>query len=419
MTKNRIYLLALALFITLLSSCEKEKIFPYRYENTVQELHAYMEETYYWIDLIENVDPDNYSSPYDLLEAMRYEPLDKWSYITTKEADQQYYEEGVYFGYGFGYAPDSEGNIRITYIYESSDFKTDGIERSWKINKINYASINGDSEISDLLSSNTNTFEFESPGGDIIEKTYSKKEISINTIVYKDVLTVGTKKVGYFVFESFIGPSEVELNNLFSDFISEGVNELVIDLRYNGGGMISIVEQLAGLFVPANLNGEPFLSYIHNDFLSNWDEDLNFNVNANTLGLDRVYFIAGKGSASASEAIINGLVPYMDVYIVGDDTYGKPVGMYSFNSRISDLVYVPIAFKLVNKDGVGDYYDGLPADVYIEDDLAHNFGTNEATLATVLSHIETGSFPTKKSKSQIYRAPIKEIRTLEQIRGSI
>lgn len=419
-TLIRFYVLAvIAIGVMFLSSCEKEKIFPYRYENTVEELYSYMDELYFWIDSIADVNPNNYSNPADLLEAMRYEPRDKWSYITTKEENDQYYEEGTYEGYGFGYAPDSDGNIRITYLYESSDLSTLGIERGWKIKSINNITLNENSDLGELLASNTNLFEFESPLGDIVNQTLTKKLITINTVVYKDVITNGDRKIGYFVFESFIGPSEQELNDLFADFRSENINELVIDLRYNGGGMISIVEQLAGLIVPANLNNQKFLSYIHNPYLNDWNEDLYFKVSANTLGLNRIYFIAGKGSASASEAIINGLDTYMDVYIVGDDTYGKPVGMYSIESRISNLVYVPIAFKLVNSQGQGDYFNGLPADNYVEDDILHNFGLEEATFASVVNHITSGSFLSKKMKQDIYRAPVREIRTLEQIRGSI
>lgn len=405
--------------ILIFESCEKEKIFPYPYENTVEEFYSIMEDYYLWIDSIGSFDSDDYGTPHDLLEAMRYVPRDKWSYITTIEEDAQYYQEGTYEGYGFGYTSDSENNLRITYLYENSDLKTLGITRGWKINKINGSAVDGDSNLSDLLASSSNSFEFESTIGTIVSETLDKKLISINTVVHSEVINVDSKNVGYFVFESFIGPSEDELNTLFEDFKTQQVEELVVDLRYNGGGMLSIVQQLAGLIVPTSLNDKKFLTYEFNDNVYSENPDINFVVSPNTLGLHKVYFIAGKGSASASEAIINGLAPYIETYIVGDDTYGKPVGMFSFSSRISNLLYVPICFRLVNSQEYGEYYNGLPADNYVEDDVLHDFGSEEAALANVLAHIETGSFPTFKSKEEIYRAPVKTIRTLEQIRGSI
>lgn len=424
--KNKVYKVAGFLVIVVgflvLNSCEKEKIF-FSTRDTVNELYAVMDDYYYWIDSIPSFDPDNYDEPVDLLEAMRYDLRDKWSYITTKTENEQYYEEGTYVGYGFGYKADSEGNLRITYLYDDSDFNELGIERGWKINKVNGTNVTQDSNLGTLLGDDEigviNFFEFESPLGDIVSAQVAKKIVTINTVVYKDVIQADSKKVGYFVFVSFIGPSEQELTSLFADFASENIDELVIDLRYNGGGMISIVEHLAGLIAPASVDDQKFLSYVHNNDNSALNESIYFNVNANTLGLDKVYFITSKGSASASEAIINGLEPYITTYIVGDDTYGKPVGMYSFYSRYSDLVYVPISFKLVNKNDFGDYYDGLKADSYVEDDLSHNFGIQEATFSNILNHVNTGNFISLKSSGEIFRAPVKEIRTIKQERGSL
>ena len=313
--------------------------------------------------------------------------------------------------------------MRVTYLYEDSEFNEYGIERGWIIKKINNNTVDGNSNLSYLLGLNaigvSNEFEFESPTGELLTHTFEKKEIAINTVLFKNVYNVGSHKVGYLVFESFIGPSENELISAFSYFKSENIDELVVDLRYNSGGMLSIVEVLANLIIPDDLNGSLFLSYVHNAENTRLNESLYFDQDPNSVRLNKVYFIAGKGSASASEAIINGLEPYLDVYIVGDDTYGKPVGMYSFESRISDWVYVPICFSLVNANNYGGYFDGLKADCYVEDDLTHNFGTEEAIFAETIHHIEFGSFSTTKSSGEIYRAPVREIRSLKDEIGSL
>jgi len=423
--KSRFFKIGITFVIILgiitLHSCEKEKIFPVPIDTT-EELYNIMDDYYFWIDSIPNFESENYANPQDLLDAMRFSPKDRWSYITTIQENNQYYIEGKFIGYGFGYAPDDQDKLRITYLYEDCDFNTDGIERGWIINKINQTSVDKSTSISSLLGSDdigvSNTFEFIS-ATDTITKSYSKKEVDINTVLYTDVITDGTKKVGYLVFESFIGPSEDELTEAFMNFKAANVTDLVIDLRYNGGGLLSIVEHLASLIIPDNLTNKKFLSYVHNKYVSELDESIYFEQNSNSLKLSKVYFITGQGSASASEAIINGLDPYLDVYIVGDDTYGKPVGMYSFTSRISDLVYVPISFSLVNKDGFGYYFDGLKADSYVNDDVYHNFGTDEDVFAEVMNHITTGSFSSNKSAFEIRRAPKKEIRSIKDERGSL
>ncbi len=241
----------------------------------------------------------------------------------------------------------------------------------------------------------------------------------MNTVVYKNIITAGTDKIGYFVFKSFIGPSIDEITKTFDYFRTGGIDELVIDLRYNGGGRMDVVNHLAGLVIPDNVDGQLFFGYVHNNNKSTRNIGCNFEQNANSLRLNKVYFIAGKGSASASEAIINGLGPYIDVYIIGDDTYGKPVGMYSFESNVSNLMYVPITFKLVNANNYGGYYDGLKADSYVGDDVKHYFGEGEAVFDEVSLHIQTGSFTSTKSSYDIFRKPFKEIRNLKDEIGSL
>lgn len=419
---NTVITLAIIVSLSIISSCTKDKIYPPG-ADTVTELHSLMNYWYYWKDSIPDVDPDDYSSPDDLLEAMRYEFRDKWSYISTQAEHSQYYEEGTYVGYGFGYAPDAEGNIRITFLYDDSDLAISGVERGWIIKKINGNSINENSNLNDFLGDDvigvSSTFEFLSTTGETHTDTYTKKLITMNTVGSVSVIERGTHKVGYFVFKNFIGPSKDELTLAFGYFLSEGVNELVIDLRYNGGGRTDVVDHMAGLIIPDNLDGELFVKYEHNLDRSNQNENVYFSKDPNSLRLNKVYFITGKGSASASEVIINGLNPYLEVYVVGDDTYGKPVGMYSFSSNISDLVYVPISFKMLNSVGFGGYYDGLKADCYVEDDITNNFGVGEAIFDEVLHHIEYGTFTSLKTSSEIYRAPIKEIRNIKEELGSI
>ncbi len=417
---NLILIVSISISFSFLSSCEKETYYP---PSNTDELYSIMNEWYYWIDSIPDIDPDNYSSPDDLLEAMRYNDKDKWSYITSQEAFTQYYEEGTYIGYGFSYTLDAENNVRITFLFDDSDFNTVGVQRGWIIKKINGSIVDGNLNLGGFLGNNaigvSNEFEFETPAGGDTTFTFEKKLIAMNTVGYDKVYDVGTNKVGYFVFKSFIGPSIAELTETFNSFLTEGVNELIIDLRYNGGGQLNVVEHIANHIIPDNVNGELLVKIEHNTDRSGENNSKYFIQNGSSLKLNKVYFITSKGSASASEVIINSLDPFIDVFIVGDDTYGKPVGMYAFESRINNMVYVPISFKLVNAVGFGGYYNGLTADSYVSDDISSNFGIGEAIFDEVIYHIENGSFSSSKSSEEIFRRPFKEIRNIKDELGAI
>lgn len=424
--KRRIFnntIFAVLIFLMIfIASCEKDKIYP-SVKETTNEFYTLMTQWYYWIDSTNTVDPANYSNPYDLLEAFRYLPKDKWSYITTVEAFSQYYDEGTYVGYGFSFAPDRTGKVRVSFLFDDSDLIDYGITRGWILKEINGTNITDETDVGSLLGDNvegiSNNMTFESPTGELVTKDFVKKLITMNTVANDMVVNTGSKKVGYFVFKNFIGPSEAELTAVFNSFKSEQLDELAIDLRYNGGGQMNIVTQLAGYIIPDDVNGKEFISYEHNAYQSSQNQTSYFEQNDNSLRLNKVYFITGHGSASASEVIINSLDPYIDVFVVGDDTYGKPVGMYAFESNLSDLVYVPITFKLVNADGYGGYYNGLAADSYVEDDIFHDFGPGEAGFDEVLNHINTGSFSSMKSGTDIYRSPRPEIRDFKDELGAI
>lgn len=425
--KNPLYKLSIVIITIIIGisfySCEKEKIYPPN-DEIAKEFHDFMEYWYLWNDSIPDVDPDDFSDPYDLLEAMRYELRDRWSYITTQDAFKQYYEEGTYVGYGFGYSPDSDGNMRITFLFDDSDMVDDGVTRGWIIREINGVSINEDSDLSELLGANeigvSNEFVLESPEGDIINESFAKKLVYMNTVLNRTIIDAGSKKAGYLVFKSFIQPSIDELNEAFNYFNAENIDELIIDLRYNGGGQMDVAMYLVGLFITDDLNDQLFLKYIHNSNRTSDNYSYKLAQESNSVRLNKVYFITSKSSASASEAIINGIDPYMDVYLVGDDTYGKPVGMYSFFSKISDLAYVPITFKILNANNEGEYYNGLPVNSYADDDVTRNFGdSEESSLQEVIYHIENGSFSGKKSAIDVKRKTWIKYHSLQDEIGAL
>lgn len=178
-------------------------------------------------------------------------------------------------------------------------------------------------------------------GGEITDNgetvTVNSTQVEENPILISKVIDTGSSKVGYMLYNSFQLNSHENLNNAFGEFKSEGINELVLDLRYNGGGRVVTADILASLISGVDASNN-FIQYTFNEkrsgnnrsvpFLDevpiyNDDEELTNEISMKTLNLDRVYILTGFGTASASEAVINGLIPFIDVTIIGRQTVGK------------------------------------------------------------------------------------------------
>lgn len=421
--RRNVFALLLGLFVSIfVVSCEEEKI-EKPDANSVEELQEILEAWYLWNDELPTIEPKNYDNPVELMNAVRYLPQDRWSYVTTIAEFEAYYESGAYVGYGYSQGFDVDGKLRVVYVFEDSPLQEYGVERGWIIQKINNEMITTSSDINALLGPDTpglvTDFVFINPDGDLITASVAKREITMNTVLHTEIKEVGARKVGYLVFKSFIGPSIEELSEAFSTFKANNVDELILDLRYNGGGRMDVTSHLAGLIAPKSLEGEIFAQYEHNTMRESENSSYPFEISDTTLALDRLYVIATRNTASASEALINGLDPFIDVHVVGDNTYGKPVGMYVFYSEEDYYAYVPVTFRISNANGYGAYFEGLAASAYASDNIAVEFGSiNEDCFATALGHIETGSFPSLKSSGEIFHLPKREYNSLKDEIGA-
>jgi carboxyl-terminal processing protease len=165
----------------------------------------------------------------------------------------------------------------------------------------------------------------------------------------------------------------------------------VLDLRYNGGGLVDVAVHLASLIGGTRTNGQVMLNYVHNDKIGpQLNKTTRFTNPEGALNLQRLVVITTRGSASASELVINSLRPYMPVTVIGDATYGKPVGQYGL--RFCDKILYPVAFSIKNANLEGDFFDGIPVDCVASDDYTHQLGdTNEASFAEALRFIRTGA----------------------------
>ena len=234
--------------------------------------------------------------------------------------------------------------------------------------------------------------------------------------------TANGHNVGYIVFNSFVSDSVADkyLDPAFAAFSAQGVTDLIVDLRYNGGGYTSTAEHLDDLIVPASKTGSLMYTRTFNTNLQTDQDPLltknlgfpagSFTLANNkvlfsksgTLAVNRVFFIVSGQTASASELTMNNLRPEMDVQFIGDTTYGKPVGFYAININKYQM-YTP-EFSTVNAAAQGGYYAGfMPGTaaypgVEDYDDVSKDFGDpTETLLAHALEYVNSGSYTITQS----------------------
>ena len=357
-----------------------------------------MQSWYYWYQsLPPSIDPTAYASSDALLDALRQQPLDRFTYITTQAANQAFYGAGQYVGFGLGFGLTSSNNLLVNQVFPASPAEQAGLARGDTVTEVNGTPVptlvaNGglDAALSVSGPGVVMTMTFTDLHGKSHTTTMTSAVITQPSVGLTKVIDEGSRKVGYILFESFIDTSNALLDQAFASFASQGVTELVIDERYNGGGEVSVAQHLASLIAGNTFTGRTLGTLTFNDKHTDQNQPYAFQAVANALDLTQVVFITTQNSASASEFIINSLVPYVHVVTVGSATFGKPVGENGFN--VCTNVLYPITFKITNAAGYGDYFGGLPATCAAADDRTHALGDPaETSLTTALGYVRHGS----------------------------
>jgi carboxyl-terminal processing protease len=358
-----------------------------------------LQDIYFWYKELPNPDPATFSSPEAYLEAVRYKPLDSsFSYITGKAESDAFFSDSQFIGFGLGTQATSATELRISQVFPASPASDAGLSRGDYVLTINGKAVAdllrtgeidtvfGASEIGVMASLTWRTLD-----GDTRSATMTKRLVTIPTVSATATYRLrGGLRVGYVLFRNFVRPSVDALNAAFRQLKEEGAEELVLDLRYNGGGLVSVGQHLGGLVGGARTQGQVFVEFFHNDKNTQRNSTLRFEQPADAIGFSRLVTITTRGSASASEGVINGLRPFIPVTVVGDTTYGKPVGQYGFD--FCEKTIFPVAFETRNARGEGNFYAGIPADCAAGDDLEHQLGDpDEASLAEAIEFLRTGT----------------------------
>lgn len=409
-TAHKLYFLPIIVCV-ILHSCSKNDDDNILIVN--KQIYNIMQDIYLWYEYVPTVNISLFDTPYELMDALRYKTLDKWSVVITKDEYEQYFKRGEVIGHGFLLGIDYSDRIRIAFVYTFTQAYDKGIRRSWIVNKINDVTVTPDNVFVLLGKSEIgirNEIEFIIPEGDTVSHYLTKEVVDITPVLHHEILNIEDKKIGYMVFQDFIESATTDIDETFTSFINNNIDELIIDLRYNGGGSISVASYIAGWMYGNSQSGKPFIKLIHNNMYEVLDTVINMPYNENGLDLERVFFITTSSTASASELLINGLEPYTEVYIVGSTTHGKPVGMYSYSFRDYNYTVLPVCFRFTNSNDEGDFYDGITPDSFAEDDLTEDFGDpREDCLEESLNIIKTG-IPSVSIKKSTGKTRILELK---------
>jgi len=408
-TAFRQFVLFLTILLTLIS-CENDK------NNDVEIINSnmleLMKEIYLWYDhLPSSIDPGAYSTPEAFMEALRYPAYDKWSFVMSENDFIDYFVNAEMIGHGFLLGLDETEQVRICFLYRNTQAADEGVKRGWILSKVNGTEVTPENVFSLLGASEagvTNNITFLDENGATMNVNLTKEIINITPVLHYEVLNQGDAEIGYMVFQDFINAAYEELDEAFSFFADQGIDELIVDLRYNGGGSVNVADTLAGWLIGDNFRNQPFVNFKYNvKYASTMNRIIDIPEIISGLNLSRVFFIGTSNTASASELLINGLRPYTESILAGTTTHGKPVGMDIY--QIKDYIIAPVTFKYTNADDEGDFYSGLEPTLPADDDITKDFGDpEESSLKAILNYIETGEVPVKTTKSTGYRIKIME-----------
>ena len=406
--KRSSFILATALFFTL-SACSSESKDDYYVDDFDQVaecsiigqnrfVYDVLDQWYLWENTLPNIDPDSFSSPEALLDTLvaNAPEVDRFSYITDQASSDAFFQDGEFVGLGFT-SRNIDNQLLLALVFTGSPADQAGLERGFEIISVNNIDVATTLAAGNNVNFGSNTIgqivdiEYKDLAGDIFATTIIKDTLSVDTIPVSSIIDNNGVSTGYLHFYTFIEPSSTALANAFAEFNSANISELIVDVRYNGGGLVSVAEYLAGLIGGTNTAGEVLADQLHNaKRAAENDRTIRFADQTNALDLTRVVFITAGGTASASELVINGLTPFLNVVLVGDTTFGKPVGQYGFDFCGNTLF--PVAFETLNANFEGEYYDGLVVDCPADDDLFSELGNvTESSLAEALNYLDTGS----------------------------
>jgi carboxyl-terminal processing protease len=367
-------------------------------------LQSFMQDKYYWYANLRQPSPAAASMD-DYFHSMLYTPTDRFSFTESTAAHNALFVDGRRTGYGYAlvWADAARTALRVRNVEPLGPVARAGLARGDTIVTI-------DGFGADDIAAGALPI-VDTPGVTrrfvVISATGARHVLAVDSEDYPlspvaatatfDIVRGGAPvKVGYINYSQFVSYSVPSLNLAFIRFGQQGIGELILDLRYNGGGSVNTSRDLASM-IGGNRTATEIYAYLRfNEKQANSTQRLAFNSSRDDFalpipaGLPRVVVIASGATASASELLVNGLKPFVDVKLVGETTYGKPYGFVPRDA--CGITYNAVQFESLNSLGAGGFTAGFAPDCAVADDLDHQLGDSaESRTRVALNYLATGS----------------------------
>jgi C-terminal processing protease CtpA/Prc len=364
-----------------------------------------------------NLDPAPYTTVSDYLDALtataRSQGRDRYfSYVTSIAEENAFYASGSSAGFGVRLSYDEPARrLFVIEAFENAPALNAGIDRGTEIlgigtNANNIQDVSqlfasgGSQAVADALGPTTagtvRALRISDAAGTRVV-TVSKADYALLPVSNRyggKILDDGGRKIGYVNLRTFIDTADPALRQVFASFRSAGITNVIVDLRYNGGGLVSIAELMGDLLGGNRSTSDVFDYQTFRPEKSANNTQHNFKPQAQSVSSTRIAFIGTGGTASASELVINAFTPYLHgaSALVGTNTYGKPVGQIAIDRSACDDRLRVIAFKTENAAHQGEYFTGLAskmeASCAAPDDIAHPLGDpQEASVRSALDFL--------------------------------
>lgn len=397
-----------------------------------------MEDVYLWEKYLPEID-----IRYEFDSKAYYDKLlyseDKWSFITDDIEALEASFQGVEttFGYSLAFGRFSNtGSLfaLIEYVYPNSPASSANLKRGDILVKLNNSDITENNYMDLFYGTSISVTLGILQSGSISQGntvSMTSQLLNLDPVLKTNIIEDGSHKIGYLLYAQYISNFNSSLDNAFQYFKSQGITDLVIDIRYNPGGYISAAQHLCSLVAPQVVvsAGDVLVTLQWNDYYQNyWQTNEIYNqlgVNFDAavpvnLDMAKVYILTGSGSASASELTITGLDAYMDVVLIGDTTYGKYTGSITLkpDDIYNDASYYadfdnwglqPIVLRYANSNGITDFKNGFAPDFYVYDDLWAGIPLGDPTDPLLAKALEQITGTTKASTLKKQALPSYEI----------
>lgn len=383
-------------------------------ENTTLKLNKFirdaMDELYLWEDKLPDLDYKAETDSKEYFDKLLYKEEDRWSWITDDVEGllNSFNGNEKSFGWVIGKGKFSNTGALfawVIYVNPNTPASRAGIKRGDLIVQINNADIT-EENYKELFDADNLTISIgeQTDSGVAVGASFSisSEELELNPVVKTTIVEHENHKIGYIFYTQYITDYNTALDTALSTMIENQVTDLVIDLRYNQGGYLTAAKHLCSSVAPlADVNNERRLvTKRYNNDLQRYfaDQQLTYQLEDRfdknvpvKMGLDRIYFLTGPNTASASELTITGLSPYMTVKTVGATTSGKYTGSWTITpdmyydseshyESFKNWALQPIIFRYANSSGVTDFKDGFEPTIPAEDDYFTELGTKEEPL---------------------------------------